>query len=65
MDHPLVDGNKRLASLMLYYFIKKNGCVLKEKNKLYDLAILVAENKIDKEGVMKWLRKRLRRKRKR
>ncbi len=31
MDHPLVDGNKRLASLMLYYFIKKNDYILKKR----------------------------------
>ncbi len=63
MDHPLVDGNKRLASLMLYYYVKKNGYMIRDHDKLYDIAILVAEGKISKQGVIKWLRKRLRKKR--
>ncbi len=60
MDHPLVDGNKRLAASMLIAFLYRNGYELSGSEKLYELAIKVAENKKSKQGVSKWLRKRLR-----
>jgi death-on-curing protein len=59
MDHPLVDGNKRLATVILVAYLRRNGYDLREKDSLYSLAILVAEKKINKRGVSEWLRRRL------
>ncbi len=59
MDHPLVDGNKRLAVLMLNAYLSRNRYSLREFEDLYELAIKVAEGKIDKRGVLEWLRGRI------
>ncbi len=59
MDHPLVDGNKRSAVLMLNAYLFRNGYSLRGIEELYELAIKVAEKKIGKTGVLEWLRKRV------
>jgi death-on-curing protein len=47
-NHPLVDGNKRLAWLATYVFQAKNGIVLKaDDDPAYDLVIGVASGAID------------------
>ncbi len=48
MDHPLVDGNKRSAVLMLNAYLFRNGYSLRGIEELYELAIKVAEKKIGK-----------------
>lgn len=52
-NHPLVDGNKRLAWLATYVFLAKNGVELDPENDAaYDLVIAVAEGSIDDvEGI--------------
>jgi len=47
-DHPLVDGNKRLAWLATYVFLAKNGVELDpDDDAAYDLVIAVASGEID------------------
>lgn len=42
-NHPFQDGNKRVAVVTLYYFLRSNGRILKVKNfKLYEFAKEVA-----------------------
>jgi len=47
-NHPLVDGNKRLAWLATYVFLAKNGIVLEaDDDPAYDLVVGVASGAID------------------
>jgi death-on-curing protein len=50
-NHPLVDGNKRLAWLATYVFLAKNGIVLDPDNDAaYAFVIAVADGSIDDVG---------------
>ena len=50
-NHPLVDGNKRLAWLATYVFLAKNGVVLEPSDDAaYELAVSVASGSIDDVG---------------
>ncbi len=58
-DHPFVDGNKRIASLLLILFMVENNCLYNKKGerKLNDgalvaLALLVADSKPDQKDAM-------------
>ncbi|HEX5619114.1 MAG TPA: type II toxin-antitoxin system death-on-curing family toxin [Solirubrobacteraceae bacterium] len=47
-NHPLVDGNKRLAWLATYVFLAKNGIeVDPDDDAAYDLVVAVAAGEID------------------
>jgi death-on-curing protein len=48
-NHPLVDGNKRLAWLATYVFLAKNGVDLDpdDDNHAYDLVIAVASGEVN------------------
>jgi death on curing protein len=50
-NHPLVDGNKRLAWLATYVFLAKNGVVLDpDDDDAYELVVAVADGGIDDVG---------------
>ena len=50
-NHPLVDGNKRLAWLATYVFLAKNGAELDpDDDAAYDFVIAVAAGQIDDVG---------------
>lgn len=58
-DHPFVDGNKRVASLLFIYFLERNNYswkVSKERkindNALVTLALLIANSKPDEKEIM-------------
>ena len=58
-DHPFVDGNKRIASLLFILFLAKNNYLLNKKgerkindNALVALALLVAESNPKEKEVM-------------
>lgn len=52
-NHPLVDGNKRLAWLATYVFCAKNGVELDPPDDAaYDLVIAVASGALDDVGVI-------------
>lgn len=47
-NHPLVDGNRRLAWLATYVFLAKNNVVLEaDDDPAYDLVVAVATGTID------------------
>jgi death-on-curing protein len=50
-NHPLVDGNKRLAWLATYVFCAKNGVELDpDDDAAYDLVVAVAAGELDDVG---------------
>ena len=50
-NHPLVDGNKRLAWLGIYVFLAKNGIALEaDDDAAYDFVIAVADGSLDDVG---------------
>jgi death-on-curing protein len=50
-NHPLVDGNMRLAWLATYVFVAKNGVTLDpDDDAAYDLVVAVAAGEIDDVG---------------
>ena len=50
-NHPLVDGNTRLAWLATYVFLAKNGVELDpDDDAAYDLVVAVAAGHIDEVG---------------
>lgn len=58
-DHPLVDGNKRIASFLFIIFLAKNKYLLKKNgekkindNALVALALLVAESEPSQKDIM-------------
>lgn len=52
-NHPLVDGNKRLAWLATYVFLAKNGIVLDpDDDAAYAFVIAVADGSIDDVGAI-------------
>lgn len=58
-DHPFVDGNKRIASLLFIWFLEKNGCLSRNSgdrkindNALVALALLVAESDPKQKDMM-------------
>jgi death-on-curing protein len=50
-NHPLVDGNKRLAWLATYVFLAKNDVIVDpDDDAAYDLVVAVAAGEIDDVG---------------
>jgi prophage maintenance system killer protein len=43
-DHPFLDGNKRIGSLLFLHYLGKNSRPLPEENALVALALLIAES---------------------
>ena len=60
-DHPFLDGNKRIGSILFLYFLEKNGYLYKSSgeqkindNTLTALSLLVAvSDPRDKENLVK------------
>ncbi len=57
--HPLSDGNKRCASLLLLWFLEKNGYEV--IGDIYTLALNIALNKTSLEETYQWLKRSIRR----
>jgi death on curing protein len=57
-NHPLVDGNKRLAWLATYVFFAKNGVELDPADDpAYEMVVAVASGTVDDLGaIAQWLR---------
>jgi death-on-curing protein len=57
-NHGFVDGNKRTGTAVMSIFIKLNGRKLHlSDTQLEDLAVKVAEDKLDLESLTAWLKK--------
>lgn len=59
MGHPLVNGNKRLSTLVLIYSIMRNDLIV-SKEMLTSLAINTAEGKLNFKELYKYLRRHVR-----
>jgi death-on-curing protein len=58
MNHPLVDGNKRLALTATWVFLDLNGYLLNASQTEYvDLALDVASGQRDRQFIARWLRR--------
>jgi death-on-curing protein len=52
LDHPFVDGNKRVGLHAAYVFLRLNGWdMVVDPSSLYDLVIGVAEGRVDKTAI--------------
>jgi len=57
-NHGFVDGNKRTGTAVMSIFIKLNGYKLIHTDaQLVELAIAVAEDKLDLEEITAWIKK--------
>lgn len=43
-DHPFIDGNKRIGSLLFLHYLSKNDRPLLEESALVALALLIAQS---------------------
>lgn len=57
--HPLLDGNKRLATLALATYAHTNGLRISEKDRLKDTAIKTAKGELNFNELLNTLRKHL------
>lgn len=52
LDHPFIDGNKRVGLHAAYVFLRLNGWdLVVDSNELYDLVIAVAEGRANKTAI--------------
>lgn len=62
LNHPFIDGNKRIGSAAAEFFAERNSYVLTTADQeLIDMALAVAEGKIEVEALAIWFRQRLQR----
>jgi death-on-curing protein len=61
LNHPFVDGNKRIGIASAEFFLEFNGLTLAASDdELEQLTLGVAEGKIEAEALAIWFRQRLR-----
>jgi death-on-curing protein len=61
-NHAFVDGDKRAGAMVTYVFLRLNGVELTAGNAAFERLVLgVAEGKVAKEGIARFLRKHSRR----
>lgn len=61
LNHPFVDGNKRVAAHAAIAFVELNAHdFLAAPDELVDITLAVAEGKVEVEALAIWLRQRLR-----
>lgn len=61
LNHPCVDGNKRIGVASAEYFLERNGLTLiASDDELEELTLAVAEGKVEAEALAIWFRQRLR-----
>jgi death-on-curing protein len=61
LNHPFVDGNKRIGVAAAEFFVDRNGFVLAASDEeLVRMALSVAEGAVEAEALAIWLRQRLR-----
>lgn len=60
VNHPFVDGNKRTALYLIELLLKRSGYRLQAADlQLSEKLLLVAEGKLDYEGLKDWLETRI------
>lgn len=61
LNHPFVDGNKRIAVAAAELFVEINGCLLAASDaELEALTLDAAQGKVEVEALAIWFRQRLR-----
>lgn len=56
-NHPFIDGNKRVAFLVMYMFLRKNGWILKASEKdAYAAMMDTASGNLSKKKLSEWLK---------
>lgn len=61
-NHPFIDGNKRVATMAMYAFIKSNGYELTlDNDELADLVLALASGNLNKKELTERLRSSLER----
>jgi len=57
MNHPFVDGNKRIAFALMDIFLQKNGWeITSEEEEAYSVMMLLASGKLTKAELSSWLK---------
>ena len=60
-NHPLLDGNKRLAVVLTWTFLLNNGHALEhDEDDAYDFTIAVAAGRMNLDGIRDWFAGRMR-----
>jgi death on curing protein len=60
LNHPFVDGNKRVGAAAAEYFLERNGYVLIATDaELEQITLAVAEGTVEAEALAIWFRQRL------
>ena len=61
LNHPFIDGNKRVGIATAEFFLERNGSMLEASDEeLERLTLAVAEGKVAAEALAIWFRQRLR-----
>ena len=61
LNHPFVDGNKRIGVAAAEFFLERNASILEASDEeLERLTLAVAEGKVAAEALAIWFRQRLR-----
>ena len=56
-NHPFVDGNKRVAFVLMDIFLQKNGWeIVANDEEAYSMMMLLASGKLSKAQLSKWLK---------
>jgi death on curing protein len=57
MNHPFVDGNKRVAFVLMDIFLQKNGWEISaNEEEAYSMMMSLASNKLSKVQLSSWLK---------
>ena len=57
MNHPFVDGNKRVAFVLMDVFLQKNGWeIIAQEEETYSMMMSLASGKINKAQLSSWLK---------
>ncbi len=60
LNHPFVDGNKRIGCAAAEFFVERNAFLLTAADQeLIDMTLAVAEGKVEIEALAIWFRQRL------
>jgi death-on-curing protein len=62
MNHPFIDGNKRIGVMAMELFLLVNSCELEAGDEeIEELTMAVARGEVEAEALAIWLRQRIRR----
>ena len=60
LNHPFVDGNKRTGYVIMRLYLMSNQMDLQaSQDEKYEFVISIAEGKLKKSGIEKWIRNRI------